>query len=50
MSKWLERTVIVVVLVFMALACLGMYVTWRDCNAVGGVTVKGLFGLECIRR
>lgn len=37
---------------FLALAALGAYlVTFdRDCNAKGGKTVRGLFGLECVSR
>ena len=49
MAKWIERTAIAAVLAVIAVVCIGMYATWRDCTAAGGVTVRGLFGLECIK-
>lgn len=49
MNKWLERIAITVVLAFVVLVFIGMYATWSDCNAAGGITVRGMFGLVCIR-
>ena len=50
MGKWTERAVIAVLLAVLAVAGIGMYATWRDCSAAGGTTVRGLFGLECIKQ
>lgn len=49
MDKWLIRAAVAVALVFVAVVCVGMYSTWRECSAAGGTTVRGLFGLECIK-
>jgi len=46
MSKWAERAALAVMAIILAIVCIGMYSTWRDCNAKGGTTVRGLFGLE----
>lgn len=45
----IERAAAAVAVVIVAVVCVGMYATWRDCSAAGGVTVRGLFGLECIK-
>ena len=50
MNKWLERGAIAAVLLILAVAAIGMYATWRYCKATGGTTVRGLFGLECIKQ
>lgn len=47
--KKLEAAVIGIVAVFVVVALIGVYSTWSNCKAAGGVTVRGLFGLECIR-
>jgi hypothetical protein len=49
MGKWTERLVIAIVAMMVVVACIGMYSTWSDCKAQGGTTVRGLFGLECIK-
>ena len=49
MSKWTERSAIAVVLIVVAVTGVGMYAKWRDCTRAGGTTVRGLFGLECIK-
>ena len=38
------------VIVLVAVVCLiGAYSTWSKCKSEGGITVRGLFGLECIK-
>ena len=49
MGKWTERIVIAAIAVILVVVCIGMYSTWRDCTASGGTTVRGMFGLECIK-
>ena len=49
MGKWIERAALAVMAVVLLVVLVGMYATWRDCSAVGGTTVRGLFGLECIK-
>ena len=49
MGKWLERGAIAAAVIVVAVVLIGMYATWRDCSAAGGTTVRGLFGLECIK-
>lgn len=49
MGKWAERAAIAVLVAVIAVVLIGMYATWRDCTAAGGKTVRGLFGLECIK-
>ena len=49
MGKWIELAAIAVVAVFMVVTLIGIYAQWRDCNEAGGTTVRGLFGLECIK-
>ena len=48
--KWLSRAALALVLAYAVVACIGMFATWRECTAAGGLTVRGLFGLECIRQ
>lgn len=50
MEKWIERIAIALVAIFMVVACIGIYATWRQCQDIGGVAVRGIFGLECIKR
>lgn len=49
MGKWAERAALVALAAVVAVVLIGMYSTWRDCYAAGGTTVRGLFGLECIK-
>lgn len=49
MDKWLIRAAAAAVAVFVAVVAVGMYSTWRECSAAGGTTVRGMFGLECIK-
>lgn len=49
MGKWTERLVIAAMAVILVVVCIGMYTTWSDCKAAGGTTVRGMFGLECIK-
>lgn len=48
MNKLMERVATMVLVAVVAVCFLGMYVTWRNCTASGGTTVRGLFGLECV--
>ena len=50
MGKWTERAVIAALLTVLWVVGIGIYATLRDCTAAGGTTVRGLFGLECIKR
>ena len=45
----LERAVLAILIAVVVIVLIGMWSTWRDCSATGGTTVRGLFGLECIR-
>ena len=51
MGKWTKRAAIatLVAVVVVVVVLIGMHATWRDCTAAGGTTVRGLFGLDCIR-
>lgn len=49
MTKWLERAAVAALVLIVAVVLIGQYATWQDCTAAGGLTVRGLFGLECIR-
>ena len=49
MGKWTRRTAIAVLVAVLIVILIGMHATWRDCTAAGGTTVRGLFGLECIK-
>lgn len=49
MKYLLERVAITVLLAVVVVVLIGMYTTWRDCNALGGTTVRGMFGLVCIQ-
>ena len=40
--------IVAVFVVIIAVAAIGAYTTWSDCSAIGGTTVKGVFGYECI--
>jgi hypothetical protein len=44
-----QVAVVAVVAGICAVTLLGMYSTWSQCDATGGRTVRGLFGLECIK-
>jgi len=49
MGKWIERVVIAAMVALLVVVCIGMYATWKECQSLGGTTVRGLFGLECIK-
>jgi hypothetical protein len=49
MGKWIERAAIAATVVIVVVTLIGMHSTWRECAAAGGKTVRGLFGLECIK-
>ena len=49
MQKWAERAAIAALVVVLVVVLIGQYATWRDCTAAGGATVRGLFGLVCIK-
>ena len=44
-----KQIAVVVAVLVCAVTLLGMHATWRDCTAAGGQTVRGLFGLECVK-
>ena len=46
---WRDKAAISVLVAVLAICGIGMYSTWSACSAAGGVTVRGLFGLECIK-
>lgn len=50
MQNLIEKIAIAAVVVFIAVACIGMYYTWKNCDDAGGTTVRGLFQLECIKK
>ena len=50
MGKWIERAAIAALVLIVVVVLVGMHAAWRDCTAAGGQTVRGLFGLECIKR
>lgn len=45
----LQKLALAVMAVVAVICCIGAYTTWSDCSAQGGKTVRGLFGLECIK-
>jgi hypothetical protein len=47
-SKWIARLLIAAMVAVSVVVCVGMYTTWKECQARGGTTVRGLFGLVCI--
>jgi hypothetical protein len=49
MQKWVERAAIAALVVVLVVLLIGQHATWRDCQAAGGTTVRGLFGLVCIK-
>jgi hypothetical protein len=49
MGKFLERAALVLLALILVVVLVGMYSTWRDCTEAGGTTVRGLFGLECVK-
>ena len=49
MGKWTKRAAIATLVAVVVVVLIGMHATWRDCTAAGGTTVRGLFGLDCIR-
>jgi hypothetical protein len=49
MSKLLERLCIAAAVLILIVTLIGMHSTWSECRAAGGTTVRGLFGLECIK-
>ena len=50
MNKWAERLFYVVALAVIVIVIIGSYAIWRDCTDSGGITVRGVFGFECIRK
>lgn len=46
----LTWVVVAVIAVFAVVVLVGVAAQYRDCQAVGGVLVRGLFGWECINR
>lgn len=48
MRRWIKTAAALAIVVVMAITCLGMYVTWQECSARGGKTVRGIFGLVCV--
>lgn len=48
MKTWIEHVALWSAIVVLVVVMIGMYSTWRKCEAAGGTTVRGLFGLECI--
>lgn len=49
MKKWIEYVAIAALVAFVAVVLIGQASVWRKCSAAGGVTVRGVFGLECIK-
>ena len=47
--KRLEKFAVVVIALLIVVCLIGVYSTWSKCKAEGGITVRGLFGLECIK-
>ena len=50
MAKLFERIVVALIIFFVAAAVIGIYVTWSACDESGGVAVRGMFGIECMKR
>ena len=42
--------VVAVIAIFAVVVLIGVVTQYRDCQAVGGVLVRGLFGYECVSR
>lgn len=49
MGKWGERAAIAALVLILLVTLIGMYSTWSKCKAAGGTTLRGAFGLECIK-
>lgn len=49
MNKWFERCAIAALVAFVLVVLIGQASVWRKCSADGGVTVRGVFGLVCIK-
>ena len=45
----LQKFALVVIALVVVVCLIGAYSTWSKCKAEGGITVRGLFGLECIK-
>ena len=49
MGKWTRSAAAAALVLIVVVVLIGMHATWRDCTAAGGTTVRGLFGLECVK-
>lgn len=49
MSKLIKLLAVVAILAIPAVVVVGLYTTWSECKAAGGVTLRGLVWLECIK-
>lgn len=49
MAKWTKYIAIATLVAVVVVVLIGMHATWRQCKADGGITVRGLFGLVCIK-
>lgn len=50
LERLLTWVVVVAIAIFAAIVLVGVVTQYRDCQAVGGVLVRGLFGYECVNR
>ena len=49
MNKYLQTALVIVVVAILSISLYGTYRVWKDCTAIGGTTVRGLFGYVCIK-
>jgi hypothetical protein len=49
MGKWTRSAAAAALVLIVVVVLTGMHSTWRDCTEAGGTTVRGLFGLECVK-
>ena len=45
----LQKFALVAIALVVVVCMIGAYRTWSKCKAEGGIAVRGLFGLECIK-
>jgi ABC-type polysaccharide/polyol phosphate export permease len=41
---------VIIISIFVTVVLLGVFVKYQDCQEIGGVLVRGIFGYECINR
>jgi uncharacterized membrane protein len=50
LEDMLTWAVVAVIAILVIVVLVGVVAHYRDCQAVGGVLVRGLFGYECMSR